>query len=88
MVDFKKYQINKNIICIDLKSFYASVECVLRGLDPFKTPLVVADRKRGDGSIVLAVTPYLKKLGIPSGLRLCELPNDIDIIYAKQQMQK
>lgn len=88
MVDFKKYQINKNIICIDLKSFYASVECVLRGLDPFKTPLVVADRKRGDGSIVLAVTPYLKKLGIPSRLRIYELPNDIEIIYAKPQMQK
>ena len=44
MEDVVKYQINRNILCIDLKNFYASVECVLRDLDPFKTPLVVADK--------------------------------------------
>lgn len=87
-MELKKYQLNRNIICIDLKSFYASVECVLRGLDPNKTPLVVADKSRGDGSIVLAVTPYLKKLGIPSRCRIYELPKNINIIYAQPQMQK
>lgn len=51
----------RNIICIDLKSFFASVECVNRGLDPDTTPLVVTDITRGEGAITLAVTPYLKK---------------------------
>lgn len=87
MEDLKTYQLNKSILCIDLKSFYASVECVLRGLDPFKTPLVVADPSRGGGSIVLAVSPYLKTLGVPSRLRVYELPKDIDIICARPQMQ-
>ena len=45
------------IFCIDLKSFYASVECISRNLDPFKTNLVVADVERGPGSIILAVSP-------------------------------
>src|SRR5690554_606834 len=88
MEDLKIYQLNKTILCIDLKSFYASVECVLRGLDPFKTPLVVADKARGDGSIVLAVSPYLKSLGAPSRCRIFELPKDIEIIYAQPQMQE
>ena len=84
----KEYQIKRNILCIDLKSFYASVECKLRNLDPFKTPLVVADKERGEGSIILAVTPYLKSLGIPSRLRIYELPKNIDVIFAKPRMQK
>lgn len=88
MEDLTKYHLNNNILCIDLKSFYASVECALRGLDPYETPLVVADKARGGGSIVLAVTPYLKKRGVPSRLRIFELPKDPDIIYAKPQMQK
>ena len=87
METLKDYQLNKNILCIDLKSFYASVECVLRGLDPFKTPLVVADKSRGGGSIILAVSPYLKSLGIPSRCRIFELPKNLDIIYAKPQMK-
>jgi DNA polymerase V len=84
----KKYQIHKHIICIDLKSFYASVECALRGLDPFTTPLVVADQSRGNGALCLAVTPYLKSLGISSRARLFDIPDDIKpyIIYAKPQM--
>ena len=86
--NLNEYKINRNIICIDLKSFYASVECVLRGLDPFETPLVVADQSRGDGSIVLAVTPYLKSKGVPSRLRIFELPKDIKIIFARPQMHK
>lgn len=88
MDNIKQYQRERNIICVDLKSFYASVECILRGLDPFKTPLVVADKKRGDGTICLAVTPYLKEQGLPSVLRVFEIPKDIDVIYAKPQMKK
>ena len=42
----EEYKLHRNIICIDLKSFYASVECAISGLDPFKTPLVVADKER------------------------------------------
>lgn len=76
------------ICCIDLKSFYASVECIDRGLDPFTTPLVVADCSRGKGTIVLAVSPYLKTLGIPSRLRIYDLPKDIPIIYAKPRMSR
>lgn len=59
--------------CIDLKSFYASVECVLRGKDPFKTNLVVADITRTDKTICLAVSPGLKSFGIPSRERLYQL---------------
>jgi len=84
----EEYKLHKNIICIDLKSFYASVECSLLGLDPFKTPLVVADHSRGGGSIVLAVTPYLKKLGVPSRCRIYELPKNVKIIFQKPRMEK
>ena len=62
------------VAVLDLKSFYAVVECVERGLDPFKTPLIVADPERGQGTIVLAVSPYLRQKGIPSRLRVFELP--------------
>ena len=76
------------VICIDLKSFYASVECVLRGLDPFKVNLVVADASRGGGSIVLAASPHIKKYGVKSRCRIYELPQKLDIIYAKPRMRK
>lgn len=82
------YKLHRNILCIDLKSFYASVECAVSGLDPFKTPLVVADKSRGGGSIVLAVTPYLKKLGVPNRCRIYELPTNINIIYRKPRMER
>jgi len=84
----EQYKLHKNIICIDLKSFYASVECVLRGLNPFTTPLVVADKSRSNGSVVLAVTPYLKRRGVMSRCRVYELPDDPRIIYAKPRMKK
>ena len=82
-----QYHIYKNILCIDLKSFYASVECVLLDVDPFKTPLVVADTSRGGGSVVLAVSPYLKTLGIPSRCRVKDLPSDLNIIISKPKMK-
>ena len=69
--------VKRNIMCIDLKSFFASCECVERGLDPFKVPLVVANKKQGNGAITLAVTPALKKQGIPGRVRLYDIPKNI-----------
>ncbi len=60
-------------ICIDLKSFYASVECVERGLDPLNTNLVVADASRTEKTICLAVSPSLKAVGVPGRPRLFEV---------------
>lgn len=79
---------DKVYICIDLKTFYASVECVERGLDPFKTKLVVADNERGNGTICLAVSPLMKKLGVKNRCRLFEIPKNIDYIVAKPRMKK
>ena len=62
----------RQYICIDLKSYYASVECVARGLDPLKARLLVADESRTDKTICLAVSPALKAIGVPSRPRLFE----------------
>lgn len=59
-------------VCIDLKSYYASVECVYRGLDPLQARLLVADETRSDQTICLAVSPALKAIGVPSRPRLFE----------------
>lgn len=67
----------RNILSIDLKSFFASCECVTRNLDPFTYPLVVANPNQGDGAITLAVTPFLKKQGVKSRGRLYEIPKNI-----------
>ena len=75
-------------LCIDLKSFYASVECVLRNLDPMKTNLVVADPSRGKGAICLAITPAMKKLGIRNRCRLFEIPDNVKYITALPQMKR
>ena len=64
---------NRTYICIDLKSFYASVECVARNLDPLTTNLVVADTSRTEKTICLAVSPSLKAYGIPGRARLFEV---------------
>lgn len=88
MDELEKYKVERTIFAIDLKSFYATVECALYNLDPFTTPLVVADESRGGGSIVLAVSPYLKSLNIPSRLRVFELPKNLNIIYAKPRMKE
>ncbi len=77
----------KSYIAIDLKSFYASVECVERGLDPLKARLVVADESRTDKTICLAVSPALKELGIPGRARLFEVKRKArDFIIAKPRM--
>ncbi len=75
-------------ICIDLKSFYASVECVERGLDPMTTNLVVADPERSEKTICLAITPSMKALGIKNRCRLFEIPKGVDYIIAPPRMQK
>ncbi len=77
----------RTIMCIDLKSFFASCECVERGLDPFGDALVVADKSRGAGGIVLAITPYLKTLGVANRCRVRDLPTNIDMVYAKPRMK-
>ena len=72
---------------IDLKSFYASVECVERGLDPFTTNLVVADPEREEGTICLAITPAMKALGVKNRCRIFEIPKSIPYIMAPPRMQ-
>lgn len=78
----------RTIAVIDLKAFYSYVECLDRGLDPWKVPLVVADKDRGTNTIVLSVSPFLKKQGIPSRCRLKELPKKFDYIYATPRLER
>ena len=72
----------RTYIAIDLKSFYASVECVERGLDPLTTNLVVADRSRTEKTICLAVSPSLKAYGIPGRARLFEVEQKLREVNA------
>ena len=74
-------------ICIDLKSFYASVECVERKLDPFKTNLVVADPTRSKSTICLAITPAMKKLGVKNRCMFFQVEDGIQYITAMPRMQ-
>ena len=78
----KKVRYIKTYFCIDLKTFYASVECVERGLDPFQTNLVVADPSRGRGAICLAISPRMKMLGVKNRCRIYEIPPNIKYIIA------
>lgn len=79
---------NNVYLAIDLKTFYASVECVERGLDPYNTNLVVADPCRGNGAICLAITPAMKMLGIRNRCRIYEIPKNVEYIIALPRMQK
>ena len=76
----------RTYLCIDLKSFYASVECVERGLDPMKAKLVVADPSRTEKTICLAVTPALKALGVKNRCRVFQIPKGIEYITAPPRM--
>ncbi|MCR5628244.1 DNA methylase [Eubacterium sp.] len=78
---------NRTFIAIDLKSFYASVECVERDLDPLKTNLVVADKSRTEKTICLAVSPSLKKYGIPGRVRLFEVVDKVKQINALRRTE-
>lgn len=73
-------------MCVDLKTFFASVECVERNLDPFSTNRVVADASRGKGSICLAISPKMKKMGVKNRCRVFQIPENIDYITAKPRM--
>ena len=76
---------SKTYISIDLKSFYASVECMERGLDPLNTNLVVADASRTQKTICLAVSPSLKAYGIPGRARLFEVEQKVKVANARRQ---
>ncbi len=78
--------LNRHFLCIDLKSFFASCECLERNLNPFSYPLVVASPTQGSGAITLAVTPYLKEKGVKSRGRLYEIPKNIKYTIAKPRM--
>lgn len=73
----------RTCVCIDLKSYYASVECVARGLDPLKARLLVADETRSDNTIVLAVSPALKAIGVRSCPRLFEAKQAVRLAEAQ-----
>ena len=75
-------------LCIDMKCFFASVECAERGLNPMNTPLLVADPVRGKGALCLAFSPYLIQLGVKNRCRLYDIPNHIPYITAKPRMKK
>ena len=77
----------RTYICCDLKSFYASVECVERGLDPMTTNLVVADKQRTEKTICLAVSPSLKAYGISGRARLFEVVERVSEVNAQRQRQ-
>ena len=78
---------DKQYICLDQKSFYATVECVARGLDPMTTDLVVADPERSQNTICLAVSPALKAKGVSNRCRIKEIPKHLKYIVATPRMQ-
>lgn len=78
---------HRDILCVDLKSFFASVSCILKGLDPMTTKLAVVGDTKSIGSVVLAATPELKKIGIKTGSRLFEIPNRRDIYIINPSMK-
>ena len=77
----------RTYFCIDMKTFYASVECAERGLNPFETYLAVVDESRGKNALCLAITPKMKAKGIKNRCRMSEIPRDIDFIRALPRMQ-
>lgn len=78
---------DKVYCCIDLKSFFASVECVERNLDPMKVNLVVADPERSNGAICLAISPAMKNLGIKNRCRINDIPSNIEYLVARPRMK-
>lgn len=78
---------SRTYLCIDLKSFYASVECVERNLDPMTTNLVVADPSRTEKTICLAITPAMKALGIKNRCRIFEIPKSVEYIVAPPRIK-
>lgn len=79
---------NRTYLCIDLKSFYASVECVERGLDPMAANLAVADPERGSGALCLAISPSMKAMGVKNRCRVYQIPKHIKYIMAPPRMKR
>ena len=77
----------RQYLCVDQKSFYATVECVARGMDPMTTNLVVADPDRSKNTICLAVSPSMKALGVKNRCRMRDIPPNIPHIVAPPRMQ-
>lgn len=77
----------RTYMCIDMKTFYASVECAERGLNPFETNLVVADLTRGKNALCLAISPKLKAQGVKNRCRLSDIPANIKYEVAPPRMQ-
>ena len=77
----------RQYLCIDQKSFYATIECVARGLDPMVADLVVADPERSENTICLAVSPSLKAKGVSNRCRVKEIPKHLKYIIAVPRMQ-
>ena len=78
----------RTYLCIDFKSFYASVECVDRGFDPLTTNLAVADPERSEKTICLAISPSMKALGIKNRCRVFEIPQNVKYIMAPPRMKR
>ena len=78
----------RTYFCIDMKCFFASVECAELGLNPFETCLVVADENRGKNALCLAISPKMKALGVKNRCRMSGIPKGIDFIIAKPRMKK
>jgi len=79
---------NRAYLVIDLKSFYVSVECVERGLDPMTAKLIAAGPERTDKTICLAVSSALKAMGAKNRCRVFEIPKNVEYIMAPPRMQK
>ncbi len=79
-------EMNRVYLCIDLKTFFASVECAENNWDPFKVDMVVADKDRGKGALCLAISPKMKARGIKNRCRLFEIPPGIDYRIVKPRM--
>jgi len=78
----------RTYFCIDMKCFFASVECAERGLNPFETNLVVADESRGTNALCLAISPKMKSLGVKNRCRMSDIPKHIRYMVAKPRMKK
>src|SRR5690625_2302450 len=86
MINYDNFP-ERTILCVDMKSFYASCAAIKKGLDPLSTPLAVVGDLKREGSIVLAATPALKRdYGIKTGNRLFEIPKDKRIIITPAEM--
>ncbi len=83
----EKYKLYDNVICIDFKSYYATVECIKRGLDPLTTKLVVANHDNGPSAVCLAISPAVKAMGFSGRPRLRDIIDTPDLIIVKPHMQ-